>query len=289
MNQIDLKLRSRKLMQKAEIGILVPTPDIGKNPAESYDGHKPWRVLWLLHGATCDYEDFLYHDRIVPMLEGHDIMTVMPNGLNSDYANHMEFANGYPYTDFFFDELMPYIYANFNVSDKPEDNFLAGYSMGGAGALMLGIYRPERFGKVAVLGSSVRESAFLQPYLDWTGEQFKKAALADPKKFPTEFGNPAEGITRKEINMIGRYDTVRDYVSSMECTWERYADAVKSRKLPQILFCSGDQDGCCKKVREFQVYADSLGKNDIQYEVIPGFGHDRGDVTIKRALEWMEI
>lgn len=199
MHQITLKLRSKKLMQKAEICILFPEFPAGK-------AHGPYGVLWLLHGATCNHEDFLYRTHLLPMLEGADVMVVIPDGLNSDFANHMEFANGYPYADFFFDELMPYIYGNFPASDRREDNYLAGYSMGGAAALMYGLYRPDAFGRVAVLGSTVRESAFLRPYLGLTGEEFRKMALADPKKLPTEFGDPAQGITRKEINMIARED-----------------------------------------------------------------------------------
>lgn len=282
MNQIELKFKSRLLMQKADVCLLLPHVPVGQKP----DVHKKYRVLWLLHGATGDYEDFLYHDHITSMLHSDDVMVVMPNGLNSDYANHMEFANGYPYTDFFFEELMPYIRSAFAASDRPEDNYLAGYSMGGAAALMWGLYRPEVFGHVAVLGSSVRESAFLEPYRAWSGEAFRKVALEYPTRFPTEFGPPELGITRKEVNMIARYDTVQDYIDSMECTWERFTDAVRVGRLPQnLLFCCGDRDGCCGKVQAFREYALSLGVTTIRYEIISGYDHSRSDVPIRYALD----
>lgn len=276
-------------MQKNTVCILLPEAARGKTPAEFYGARKKYPVLWLLHGATCDYEDYLYHDHLISMLQEREVMVVMPSGLNSDFANHMEFANGYPMADYLFDELIPYIYGMFPASSVPEDNYLAGYSMGGAAALMLGLLHPERFGYVAVLGSSVRESAFLQPYLRWTGAVFKKAALEDPKQFPTEFGNPELGITRKEINMIGRYDTVQDYVDSMECTWERFRDAAQNGSIPRILFCCGDQDPCCSKVKAFRTYAESLGVTEIKYEFVPGYGHERGDVALKRAIELMNL
>lgn len=287
MNQVILKLRSPKLMQMNEVCVLLPESPRGQAPADYYGQQKQYPVLWLLHGATWDYSCFLYYDRVMGMLQGKEVIVVMPSGLNSDFANHMEFANGYPMTDYFFEELMPYIYSMFPASSAKEDNYLAGYSMGGAAALMFGLLHPEKFGKIGVLGSSVRESAFLRPCLEWTGEQFRKAALADPRQFPTEFGNPEWGITRKEINMIARYDTVRDYVNSMECTWERFADAVKNDRVPNLLFCCGDQDGCYEKVKEFRTYAESLGVTDIQYEFIPGYNHDRSDVPLRRAIEIM--
>lgn len=289
MTQVILKLRSRKLMQVNEVCVLLPESPFGQTPEQYFGQKKKYPVLWLLHGASWDYGCFLYNDKVEGMLRGKEVMVVMPSGLNSDFANHMEFANGYPMTDYFFDELMPYIYSMFPASADPADNYLAGYSMGGAAALMFGLLHPEKFGQIGVLGSSVRESSFLQPCMDWTGEQFRKAALADPKRFPTEFGNPDWGITRKEINMIARYDTVRDYVDSMECTWERFTDAAKSGKVPNLLFCCGDRDGCCEKVKEFRAYAESLGITDIRYEFIPGYGHDRGDIPLRKAIELMGI
>lgn len=284
MTQVILKLRSRRLMQMNEVCVLLPESPAGQAPSEYFGQNKRYPVLWLLHGATWDYSGFLYYDKVEAMLRGKDVMVVIPSGLNSDFANHMEFANGYPMTDYFFEELMPYIFRMFPASTAKEDNYLAGYSMGGAAALMFGLLHPEKFGQVGVLGSSVRESAFLEPCLDWTGEEFRKAALANPRQFPTEFGNPEGGITRKEINMIARYDTVRDYVNSMECTWERFADAVATGTVPKLLFCCGDRDGCCEKVLAFKKNAESLGETGIRYEFIPGYGHDRSDIPLKRAI-----
>lgn len=289
MTQIMLKLRSKKLVQMNEVCVLLPESPPGKKPADFFDTKKKYPVLWLLHGASWDYSCFLYYDKVEAMLQGREVMVVMPSGLNTDFANHMEFANGYPMTDYFFDELMPYIYSMFPASAAKEDNYLAGYSMGGAAALMFGLLRPEKFAQVGVLGSSVRESAFLQPYLDWTGIQFRKAAEENPRRFPTEFGNPEWGITRKEINMIARYGTVRDYVNSMECTWERFTDAAKNGSVPNLLFCCGDRDGCYEKVKQFRTYAEGMGVNNIRYEFIPGYGHDRSDIPLKKAIERMGI
>ncbi|MCD8397269.1 MAG: esterase family protein [Lachnospiraceae bacterium] len=284
MNQIILRQRSRKLMLNTHVGILLPEPGMGKRPEDYYVNGKKYPVLWLLHGATGDIEDFIYRTHLEQMLRGKEVMVVIPNGLNSDFANHMEFGTGFPFTDYLFEELMPYVYQMFPASQKPEDNYLAGYSMGGAAALMLGLYRPEKFGQVGVLGSTIRESEFLRPYLDYSGEEFRKEAMADRRKFPTEFGDPAYGITLKEINMISRYPTVRDYVDSMECTIERFDDAAKAGKLPSLYFCCGDQDSCCEKVKEFRKHAEKLGVTDIGYEFVPGYGHDRMDVTLERCF-----
>ena len=113
--------------------------------------------------------------------------------------------------------------------------------------------------------------------------------MNDPKRFPTEYGDPAQGITRKEINMIARYDMVRDYVNSMECTGERFLEAAEKGRLPRLLFCCGENDGCCEKVRQTQTLTSEKQLSGVQFEIIPGYGHDRGDVTIRRAIELMEL
>ena len=285
MNHITLKLKSRALGQKSYVSVLLPECPRGEEPGRYYANGKKFRVLWLLHGAGGDHETFLYDDHIADALRGRDVMVVMPYGLNSDYADHMEFANGYAYATHFFNELMPYIYGMFPASPLPADNVIAGYSMGGAGALMLGLYRPELFGAIVPMGSSAREWDFLEPYLDLTGEQFRALASADPRQFPTEYGPPSGGILLKEINMIARYATVRDYVNSMECTIERFKERVLDGTLPKMLFCCGTEDGCMPGVARLRALADELGAQGIEYEFLPGVNHGGASKVIARAIE----
>ena len=64
--------------------------------------------------------------------------------LNSDYVNWNGFATGFSMEDFMIQELVPFVRHWFPVSDAPKDNFIAGLSMGGRGALMLGLKWPSR-------------------------------------------------------------------------------------------------------------------------------------------------
>lgn len=200
MNIVTLRMKSKILFTPTEITILLP--ENAKSKQERYP------VLWFLHGANEDNRSYLYSQNFEEIMRRHEMIVVMPYALNSDFANHMEFGTGYAYADFFFEELMPYIFRFFPASSDPSRNYLAGYSMGGAATLMYALYRPECFGHYAVLGSSVRRSDFLKPYLDWSGEAFRARAMANPHQFPTEFGDPEVGIKLKEINMISRYPTV---------------------------------------------------------------------------------
>lgn len=274
MTEIRLTMRSRCLATKAQVCMLLPTNQ----------GTGKHKVLWLLHGATGDYEDFLIKDNITRLLGGSDTIVVMPSALNSDYANHGEFANGFMYTDFFFEELMPYIFATFPASEAREDNYIAGYSMGGAGALLLGLFKPDRFKAIAPLGSSMRESEFLKPFMDMTGAQFRAYAEEHRTSLPTEFGDPRFGITTKEINMIARYPYVRDYVNSEELTWDRFGEVCAAGNCPEMFFCCGDRDGCFDAVRRFLDHAGELGAENITAEFIPGKGHECEKDTVAAML-----
>lgn len=289
MNVIHLKLKSSRLMGYDSVCVLLPSPPQGTAPGDYYVSGKKYPVLWLLHGATGEAETFLVSEHIEAIMRGHETMVVMPSGLNSDYADHMEFAGGYAFAGFFFDELMPYIYGTFPASSCPEDNYIAGYSMGGSGAFMLGMHKPELFGHIAAMGSSVRESGFLLPYSRLSGEQFRALAMSDPTRFPTEYGDPAKGITLKEINMIARYPDVQSYIDSMECTWERYRERAASGKMPRLLFCCGTEDGCFDKVRAFKAYAESIGAPDIQCEYMPGLDHSHSARVLQRTVELLGI
>lgn len=285
MNQFEIRFRSRSLMMKVPVGVLLPECPMGQKPAAYYRPGKKYRVLWLLHGATCDWEDFLLHDQIEQHLRGHETMVVMPFGLNSDFADHMEFAGGYAFESYFFGELMPFIRNSFPASEKPEDNFIAGYSMGGAGALMLGLLHPERFAAIAPLGASERDAQFLRGLENLTGWQFREKALSNRKAFPTEYGNPAEGITLKEINMIARYATVGDYIASEECTGERIPEAIAKGNLPEMYFCCGENDDCAPRVVRLCEKAEALGAKNFGYDILPGIDHSGSEPVIARMLE----
>lgn len=62
-----------------------------------------------------------------------NLVVVMPSALNSNYSNWDKFMMGYDMFDYLTEVLMPLIYGWLPVSDKREDNFIAGLSMGGPG------------------------------------------------------------------------------------------------------------------------------------------------------------
>src|SRR5260370_15121801 len=123
MSEYTINLRSSILAGPTEVSVIIPGPQMGANAREFYSSGKKYKVLWLLHAGNGDRNDWLRSTSIGRFVEDREVIVVMPSALNSDFANHPQFADGYNFSDFFFDELMPYIYNWFPASNKPKDNF----------------------------------------------------------------------------------------------------------------------------------------------------------------------
>jgi putative tributyrin esterase len=272
MSECTINLRSNILAGPTDLSVIVPNPQSGGNAREFYGSGKKYKVLWLLHAGCGDRNDWLRNTNVGRYAQDREVIVVIPNALNSDFANHPQFADGYNFSDFFFDELMPFIHNWFPASDDPKDNFLAGISMGAAGAWMYGLYRPEEFGGIAPISSSLKNYTFLELYRGMTSGEFRARAIADRTAFPTGYGDPKSGIKIKEINMIAKYPTVGDFLDSYEHTWDRFREAVVAGRLPRIYLACGTDDRSYPKILKFKQYAEDVGAKGITYDFIPGEG-----------------
>jgi putative tributyrin esterase len=278
MSEFAINLKSSILSGPTDLSLIVPGPQSGGNAKEFYGTPKKYKVLWLLHAGKGDRNDWLRNTTLSRMISEREVIAVMPSALNSDFANHPQFAHGYNFSDFFFEELMPFIYNWFPASDEPKDNFLAGVSMGGAATWMYGLHHPEKFAAIAPLSSAPKTYSFLEPYRAFTAAEFRAKAMADPKAFPAQSGNPEDGMHVKELNMITKYSTVGDFLDSSEHTWDRFREVAASGKLPRTyLPCGiscGPTDKSSERVLKFKEGAEKLGVTDIVYDFVPGYGHN---------------
>ncbi len=102
-------------------------------------------VLWLLHGKGDDHTTWSRKTSIERYANERGLAVVMPNGENSNYSN---MAHGHPYYNYIAKELPELLGGMFNLSPRREDNFIAGNSMGGGGALKIGLANPDTFSAI---------------------------------------------------------------------------------------------------------------------------------------------
>ena len=153
MALVQMNFESRYLNNNHEISIILPDMPRDKTPAEFYGSGKKYKVLWLLHGTFGDHTDWIRKSNIELYACEKDLIVVMPSALNSNYAEWAKFSIGFDMYHYLTEELMPLVYNWFPASDKREDNFIAGLSMGGRGTLVYALNHPEKFAAAAVLSS----------------------------------------------------------------------------------------------------------------------------------------
>ena len=114
----------------------------------SREGKAP--VLWLLHGMSDNHTIWQRRTSIERYVSPLGIAVVMPNAHLSSYA---DMAHGGKYFTYIADELPLIMRDFFPLSDRREDNFIAGLSMGGAGCMKIGLARPEKYAAIGCLSA----------------------------------------------------------------------------------------------------------------------------------------
>ena len=109
-------------------------------------------VLYLLHGYSDDQTIWQRRTSVERYAASHNLAIVMPGVNHSFYCNE---EYGERYWDYVSQELPMMMHRFFRLSDKPEDTFVAGLSMGGYGAMKLALNQPERFGAAASFSGAV--------------------------------------------------------------------------------------------------------------------------------------
>ncbi len=115
-------------------------------------GADTYKTLYLLHGLSDDHTIWMRRTSIERYAAEYGIAVVMPSVGRSWYTDTAYGAN---YFTFVTQEL-PRVCRGFfkGMSDKREDTFIAGLSMGGYGALKAALCCPETFGGCASLSGA---------------------------------------------------------------------------------------------------------------------------------------
>ena len=219
-------------------------------------------VLFLLHGLSDDHTMWMRRTSIERYAAARNLAVVMPAVGRSFYQ---DMASGARYWTFLSEELPVMMRGFFPLSEKREDNFSAGLSMGGYGAMRLALALPERFAAVASFSGALDYVRRLRES-DKPQSRIHKAewnAVAGP-------GADAEG-TGSDLFHLAR--KVAGHPGPKPALW---------------LSC-GTEDEIIGDSRAFHTHLDALGFAH-HYEESPG-AHDWAywDAQIQRTIAWLPI
>ena len=150
---LDLSYYSASISRIAHVHIELPN-DVNElqtrdNP---YYG-RPMKTVYLLHGYQNDQTEWATCAPIRELALKYNLAMVMPYGANSFYLDAK--GRGSAYCRFIGEELPEYLHKTFGLSNRREDTYIGGISMGGFGAIHTAYCYPERFERVFAMGPAL--------------------------------------------------------------------------------------------------------------------------------------
>ena len=156
MAYIQCNFYSQSLKTNTTIGVVLPSPDsndiFGSGDLSYFTPGIRFQTLYLFHGAYGDYSDWTRNTSIERYAQERRLAVVMPSVGNSFYQ---DMYLGDPYLTFVSEELPKFVQTAFPLSAAREDNFTAGLSMGGYGALKVALSKPEQYAAAASISGAV--------------------------------------------------------------------------------------------------------------------------------------
>ncbi|MCF0120126.1 MAG: acetylesterase, partial [Oscillospiraceae bacterium] len=131
------------------MNILIPCDNFG--PAMTPADHPPFKTLYLLNGHSGSKNDWLLSGDVQNVSNLYDIAIVIPSGDNSFYTDNPYYEQ--LYSEFIGHELVNYTRSILPLSDKREDTYIAGLSMGGYGTIHNSMRHSDVFGHAIALST----------------------------------------------------------------------------------------------------------------------------------------
>ena len=151
MSNIKVEFFSNSLVRPVAFEMFIPNDfrtDIPRPHNPYYD--RPCKTVFVLHGYTGWGKGW---DSMYELAVKYNFALVFPTGENAFYLDHASTAA--KYGTFVGVELVEYIRKTFRLCSKKEETFISGLSMGGFGALHVGLSHPDTFGKIVALSSAL--------------------------------------------------------------------------------------------------------------------------------------
>ena len=151
---------SQVLSMEMQMDVILPEATRGQIGMEGRSGGEKWKTLYLLHGMSDDHSIWQRRTSIERYAADKGIAVVMPT---THLGWYTDMYRGPKYFTYITDELPKVCRQMFpNMSDKREDTYAAGLSMGGYGALKCGLRAPHVFSKVASLSGGLFDKSLIK-------------------------------------------------------------------------------------------------------------------------------
>lgn len=214
-------------------------------------------VLYLLHGMGQNHSIWLRKSSIERYASHHEIAVVMPS---TDLGFYTDTTYDMKYWQYISEELPKIVHEFFpQITYKREKTFAAGLSMGGYGAVKLGLLKPDNFAAVASLSGAVYFND-IENFLAVRDAAYWEGVLGPFDQFMTSKNNPSQML--------------KDFIAS-------------GKMSPRFFLACGTEDGL-HPASQYMAHKMRQAEMPVTFEDGPG-QHDWvfWDQWIQRVLVWM--
>lgn len=207
------------------------------------------KVLWLLHGLEDSNQSFIQNSAIGRYANDNQIAIVLPNMVRSFYT---DMVRGPKYWSFLISEFKNRLQFFYPLSTKASENYVAGVSMGGFGALKWLLTTPNQFAGVGLLSPVVDVQTF-----------YEENAQLLP-----------------DFDLIFDKNNYPDFYQKLR--------RVKLAKNQKLYHSIGDTDFLKNQNDRMAEFLSNHVRCQYQYHIYKG-GHDwqSWDVELQRMLQWL--
>ena len=155
------------------------------------------------------------------------------------------------------------------LSDKREDTFIGGFSMGGYGAFVNGLRHPELFSKIISVNAALNKTSILESVNEPTWDLFLK------RHYEAMFG----------------YKDISEYEGS-DNDYEALAEKVKAmgaEMMPDIFMACGNEDVLCAGNIAYRDFLKNLGYNVEWYDYPANHSWYSFDIGMEAAIKWLPL
>lgn len=146
MALMQINYRSPVLKTAVNITVYMPITSHAGHQKSAFPKGRKYQVLWLLHGGQGDANDFIKYSNVLRHAEENQIALVIPSCPAKFYEE--------PYFTYVTEELPGLLQSMLPLSDKQEDNFIAGLSHGGDCSLRAALEKPQKYGAALVMSAA---------------------------------------------------------------------------------------------------------------------------------------
>ena len=136
------------------------------------DAAAAYPVAYFLDGYAGSHARWVKETPLVEMADKYGIIAVCPNGTKNSWYFDSPVRPENKYESFIFKDVVGYVDQHYKTRAVPAGRAITGLSMGGHGAMFVGLRHPEVFGAVAAMSGGLDIRPFPDKWniKDWLGD-----------------------------------------------------------------------------------------------------------------------